>query len=119
MKDFRQQEVWEPSHQFALTVYGATEAFPKEKLFGITGQLRRAAASIPADLAEGCGRDSDAERKRLIDVAHGSASEAGYFPLLALDLGHLSASAHDSLADEISQIKRMLGAFSRKLKAAR
>ena len=119
MKDYRKLEVWQRSHQFTLAVYAATKSFPKEELFGLTSQLRRASSSIPANLAEGCGRDSDAELKRFIDIAHGSASEAEYHLLLALDLQYLTAPTHEPLADEIGQIKRMLGALSRKLKADR
>jgi four helix bundle protein len=119
VKDYHQLEVWQRSHQLTLAIYAATKSFPKEELFGLTSQLRRASASIPANLAEGCGRDSDAELKRFIDIAHGSASEAEYHLLLALDLRYLTADAHQPLADEISQIKRMLGAFARKQKADR
>jgi four helix bundle protein len=107
------------SHQLTLAVYTATRSFPKEELFGLTSQLRRACSSIPANLAEGCGRDSDGELKRFVDIAHGSASEAEYHLLLARELQYLSVPIHAPLADEIAQIKRMLGALSRKLKADR
>ncbi len=119
MKDYRSLDVWERSHRFTLAIYAATKSFPKEELFGLTSQLRRAASSIPANLAEGCGRDSDADLKRFVDVAHASASESEYHLLLAADLGLLPSATHAELADEIAQIKRMLGAFSRKLKADR
>ena len=119
MKDYRQLAVWDRSHRLTLAVYAATKSFPKEELFGLTSQLRRACASVPANLAEGCGRDSDAELKRFIDIAHGSASEAEYHFLLAADLKLIPAAQHSALADEIGQIKRMLGAFARKLKADR
>ena len=119
MKDYRQLEVWERSHKFTLEVYSVTKIFPKEELFGLTSQLRRCCSSIPANLAEGCGRDSDAELKRFIDIAHGSASETEYFLLLSFELGYLPAPDHARFGDEISQIKRMLGAFARKLKADR
>ena len=119
MKDYRKLEVWQRSHQFTLAVYDATRSFPKEELFGLTSQLRRACASVPANLAEGCGRDSDAELKRFVDIAHGSASETAYHLLLAADLKLLAGSQYDVLADEISQIKRMLGALARKLIADR
>ncbi len=88
-------------------------------MFGLTSQLRRAAASIPANLAEGCGRDSDAELKRFVDIAHGSASETEYFLLLAHDLGYFGETAFPHLWKEIGEIKKMLGGLSRKLKADR
>ena len=119
MKDYRNLDVWRRSHQLTLAIYAATKAFPKEELFGITSQLRRACASIPANLAEGCGRDSDGELKRFVDIAHGSASETEYFLLLAGDLGLLPAGQCTPLSDEIAQLKKMLGAFARKLKADR
>jgi four helix bundle protein len=119
MKDYRKLEVWQRSHRFTLAVYDTTRSFPKEELFGLTSQLRRACASVPANLAEGCGRDSDAELKRFVDIAHGSASETEYHLLLAADLRLIAGPQYAVLADEISQIKRMLGALARKLKADR
>jgi four helix bundle protein len=119
VKDYRALLVWQRSHALAVEIYAATKHFPKEELFGLTSQLRRATSSVPANLAEGCGRDSDAELKRFIDIAHGSASEAEYFLLLAFDLGLLSPTDHARLGDEVGQIKKMLGAFARKLKADR
>ena len=86
MKDYRSLEVWERSHRLTLAIYATTRFFPKEELFGLTSQLRRACASIPSNLAEGCGRDSDAELKRFVDIAHGSASETEYHLLLAAEL---------------------------------
>ena len=117
MKDYRHLAVWQRSHRFTLAVYNATKAFPSEERFGLTSQIRRAGSSIPANLAEGCGRDSDADFKRFVIIAHGSASEVEYFLLLASDLGLLKTTEHLPLSDEIAQIKRMLGALARKLKA--
>ena len=119
MKDYRQLAVWQRSHKLTLAVYAVTKNFPKEEMFGLTSQLRRACSSIAANLAEGCGRDSEAELKRFIDIAHGSASETEYHLLLAFELRYFNAATHEPLADEIGQIKRMLGAFARKLKADR
>lgn len=119
MKDYRKLEIWDRSHQFTLLIYGLTKSFPKDELFGLTSQMRRCAASIPANIVEGCGRDSDAELKRFLDIAHGSAAEVEYFLLLANELGYVADAPHRSAANEISQIKRMIGAFGRKLKADR
>lgn len=119
MKDYRQLEIWQRGHQLALEIYRATKSFPKDELFGVTSQMRRAAASIPANIAEGCGRDSEAELKRFLDIAHGSASELDYFVLLTHELGYISAETHAPLAEELAQLKRMIGAFSLKLKAPR
>lgn len=119
MKDYRTLQVWRRSHALTLSVYAVSKRFPKEELFGLTSQLRRACSSIPANLAEGCGRDSDAELKRFVDISHGSASEAEYFILLAYELGYLDQDANTALSGEIAEIKKMLGAFARKLKADR
>ncbi len=119
MKDFRKLEVWRRGHALTLEVYALTKRFPKEELFGLTSQLRRCCSSIPANLAEGCGRDGDAELKRFVDIAHGSASEAEYFLLLAFELGYIEAAGAQRLAGEVSELKKMLGAFARKLKADR
>jgi len=114
LKDYRQLKVWQRSHQVVLSVYAATKNFPKEELYGLTSQLRRAAASVPANLAEGCGRDSEAELKRFLDIAHGSAAELDYHLLLARESSYLGALQHEQIAAELSEIKRMLGAFSRR-----
>jgi len=119
VKDYRTLLVWQRSHALTLEVYSLTKRFPKEELFGLTSQLRRCCSSIPANLAEGCGRDSDAELKRFVDIAHGSASEAEYFLLLACELSYLDATDHKRLAGEIAELKKMLGALARKLKADR
>jgi four helix bundle protein len=87
VKDFRKQKVWQKAHDLALEVYRVTEAFPKTELFGLTSQIRRAGVSIPANIAEGCGRDTDADFSRFLQIAMGSASELEYHLLLAHDLG--------------------------------
>ena len=117
MKDYRALQVWQRSHKLTLTVYALTKRFPKEELFGLVSQLRRACSSIPANLAEGCGRDGDAELKRFLNIALGSACELDYFVLLATDLGYIAASDSTKLAPEILEIRRMIGGFILKLKA--
>ena len=72
MKDFKDWKVWTKSHEMTLGVYGATRPFPKEELYGLTSQLRRSAASIGANIAEGCGRRSDGELTRFLQIARGS-----------------------------------------------
>jgi four helix bundle protein len=119
MKDFRKLAIWQRSHQLTLAIYKLTRHFPRDEQYGLTAQLRRSASSIPANIAEGCGRDSEAELKRFLDIAHGSAAETDYHLMLASDLGYLSSAAYEPLAMEVSEIKRMIGAFARKLKADR
>ena len=76
MRNFKGLNVWEKAHQFTLDVYRITRDFPDDERFGLTVQLRRAAASIPTNIAEGCGRDGERELARFMSIAAGSASEA-------------------------------------------
>jgi four helix bundle protein len=117
MKDFKSLTAWSKAHELTLKVYGVTKGFPKEETFGLTSQLRRACASIPANIAEGCGRSGDAELARFLTIAAGSASEVEYHLLLAHDLNYLSHSEYGQLDAEINELKRMLTAYIRKLKA--
>jgi len=97
VKDFRQLKVWEKAHQLTLPVYQLTANFPRQQTYRLTSQMRRASASICANLAEGCGRDGDGELARFCSIARGSASELEYHLLLARDLQLLSVSDHDQL----------------------
>jgi four helix bundle protein len=117
VKDFRELKVWRRSHDVVLAVYRVTKSFPKEELFGLTSQMRRAAASVPANIAEGCGRDGDAELKRFLTIALGSACELDYHLLLATDLGYIGSTDSQPLAADVLEIRRMLGTFVQKLKA--
>ena len=116
MKNYRQLNVWSRSHQLTVEVYQATKTFPKDEMFGVTSQIRRAAASIPANIAEGCGRDGDAELKRFLNIALGSACELDYFILLATELGYLITEEGTRLGNEALELRRMLGTFIQKLK---
>jgi len=111
MKDFRQLMVWEKAHQLALTVYKATAKFPKEELYGLTSQIRRASMSIPTNIAEGCGRNTDAEFARFLQIAMGSASETEYELILARDLEFLANDNYESLHNEVEEVKRMLASL--------
>ena len=116
VRDFRTLKVWEKAHQLALAVYGATVAFPKDELYGLTSQLRRSASSVAANIAEGCGRDGDAELARFLQIAMGSASELEYHLLLANDLKLLGESDHKLLAANVTEVKRMLATFIRTIR---
>ena len=117
MKDFRDLKVWQKAHEVTLEVYRATREFPREEQFGLTAQVRRSAESVAANIAEGCGRDRDADFARFLQIAMGSASETEYHLLLARDLGPLDAAAHDDIAAHVEEAKRMLTALIRKLRA--
>jgi four helix bundle protein len=111
VQDFRNLKVWEKAHLLALAVYRATEAFPARERYGMTSQLRRAAYSVPGNLAEGCGRGTDRDFARHVQIALGSASELEYFLLLARDLGYLEHAAHETLEAGVREVKRMLAAL--------
>jgi four helix bundle protein len=116
MQDFRNLDVWKRSHELTLAVYRATKIFPENERYGLTSQLRRGASSIPANLAEGCGRGTDPDFGRFVQNAMGSASEVEYEFLLARDLDYLEANSYETLNDEIVGIKRMLASLLRKLR---
>lgn len=117
MKDYKDLKVWEKGHELALAIYKATASFPKEERYGLTSQIRRACASIPANIAEGCGRSGDAEFARYIQIATGSASETEYHLLLSRDLGFLKEKEYQSLSSEVTKLKRMLIALLKKLRS--
>jgi four helix bundle protein len=119
MKDFRQLKVWEKSHQLALAIYKATKSFPKEELYSLTSQIRRASMSIPTNIAEGCGRNTVADFARLLQIAMGSASETEYQLLLSHDLGFLSKEDYEKLNNDVTEVKRMLTSFIQTLRADR
>jgi four helix bundle protein len=107
MQDFRNLEVWERAHGLTLRIYRITERFPRTEMFGLASQLRRAAASVGTNLAEGCGR-TQPEFARFVQIALGSASEIEYQLLLAHDLGFVAASEYQECSSEAIRIKRML-----------
>ena len=116
MQDFKKLRVWQKAHDLALAVYRATRTFPKDELFGITGQLRRCSSSISANIAEGCGRNGAPELARFLHIAMGSASELESHLLLALDLNLLSGPAHTQLSADVVSVKRMLTVLIQKLR---
>jgi four helix bundle protein len=115
MKSFRDLKVWEKSHELALAAYGATANFPKQEMFGLVSQIRRCATSIPANIAEGCGRRGNGEFHRFLQIAMGSASELEYHLLLSRDLKFLDMELHGSLNCRVEEVKRMLSSLIRKV----
>ena len=108
MTDFKQLKVWRKAHEMTLSTYRITAEFPKEELYGLTSQLRRSAASIGANIAEGCGRRSDGEMCRFLQIARGSASEVEYHFLLARDLHLLTEKSFQVLTRQADELQRML-----------
>jgi four helix bundle protein len=116
MRDFRNLKVWEKAHRLTIDVYRLTRTFPKEELYGLTSQARRASASIACNIAEGCGRNGAKEFARFLDIAAGSASELEYHLLLARDLGLVADPQHGKLAGETRQVKQMLTALLQRIR---
>lgn len=111
MKGFKDLKVWHKAHSVTLSVYELMRQFPKEELYGLTSQLRRSAASVGANIAEGCGRRSDGEICRFLQIARGSASELEYHLLLARDLHLLEDERFHDLEHQADEIQRMLTAL--------
>jgi four helix bundle protein len=116
MRNFRELKVWERSHRLTLDVYKATSRCPREELYGLPSQIRRSCASIPANIAKGCGRGGNADLARFLQMAMGSATELEYH-LLAHDLDRLGVSDYNRLSNEVIETKRMLTSFIRSLRA--
>ncbi len=119
MQDFRKLRVWQAAHSYALLVYRVTAGFPQDERFGLTSQLRRAAVSIVANIAGGCGRGSDADARRHFQIAPGSACEALSLALLARDLGFLSAERFAEVERELAPVRRMLVRLIERTRTAR
>ena len=118
MEDFKNLKVWSKAHELTLVVYRRTRVFPKEEMYGLTSQLRRSAASIGANIAEGCGRRSDGEMKRFLQIARGSASELEYHFLLARDLQLLDNAEFKNLEGKVLEVQRMLASLVQRLQAS-
>ena len=119
MTDFRQLKVWRKAHEMTLQTYRATACFPREEMFGLTSQLRRATASIGANIAEGCGRRSDGGMCRFLQIARGSASEVEYHLLLARDLHLLEEKSFQVLTRQADELQRMLTGLMQTIKSSK
>ena len=118
MRDFRQLRIWEASHKLTLEIYDVTKEFPKDELFALTNQMRRSASSIPTNIAEGCGRETNKDYTRFLQIAMGSAYELDYQLLLAKDLGYIKPSNFSLLNGKIDCVKRQLAVLLRKVRAS-
>lgn len=116
MRDFRELQVWEKAHSLTLNMFKATASLPKEELYGLTSQIRRSSSSIPTNIAEGCGRNGDAELARFMSIGMGSASELEYQLLLAHDLNDIDQDTYTKLHEKVTEVKRMIAGFIKPLK---
>jgi four helix bundle protein len=116
MQNYRDLKVWQRSHQVTLAVYRISQRFPQSELYGLTSQMRRAASSVPANIAEGCGRSTDADFLRFLQIALGSAHELDYHLLLAHDLNLIPTHDYQTLLQDLTTTRRMLNALIQKIK---
>ncbi len=117
MRNFKRLKVWSRGQELAVASYRATKGFPGSELYGLTNQIRRSAASIPANIAEGCGRSGDAELARFLRIAMGSATELESHLILASELGYLSPLRAQELRRNLDEVQRMLSSLIRKVSA--
>lgn len=119
MKDFKNLIVWRKSHEFVLKIYEISKDFPKEEVYGLTSQVRRASSSVPTNIAEGCGRNTEGELYRFLCIAMGSASEVEYQLLLCYDLGFINEKIYQTTNTELIELKKMLNALIQKVNNGR
>jgi len=119
MQRFTDLKVWQRSHALTLDLYRTTATFPDAERFGLTSQIRRAATSVPANIAEGSKRTTRKDYARFLNVAEGSAAELEYLMILAKDLGLIAANRSDALCAEIQEIARMLFGLRKKVEPSR
>jgi four helix bundle protein len=115
LQEFRKLDVWKKAHELVLAVYRASTTLPKEEVFGLTIQLRRAAIAIPTRVAEGCGRETNPEFAADLRRSVAASNELGYQLLLSKDLGYLKPETCDSLSAETVEVRKMLYGLLRKL----
>jgi four helix bundle protein len=107
-QNFMQLTVWQKSHALALNVYKLTRTFPREELFGLTSQMRRAGVSVPANIAEAFKKRSKSDKVRILNIAQGSLEELRYYFILATDLGYLQ---QEVAAKDLEEVARLLGGY--------
>jgi four helix bundle protein len=115
MQNFRNLAVWRLAHGVTLRVYTATAAFPTEERYGLAPQIRRSAVSVPSNIAEACGRESQKDARRVLNLAFASACELEYQLFLAYDLVILPRSIYEQISADVIQCKRMLAALTAKI----
>ena len=107
MQNFKDLLLWQEAHQAVLKIYKLSEDFPKTEMFGITSQLRRAAVSMPCNIAEGCGRYTSKDFANFLQIALGSTNETDYLTLLAKDLNYLSESEYLTIQEQLNKVRAM------------
>ena len=118
LRDYKKYSVWQKSHDLVLDIYKVTSNFPKDELFGLISQIKRSSSSIPTNIAEGCGRNSDKDFCRFLYISFGSANELEYQILLSIDLKFIEIENGQKLLFQVEEIKKMLNGLIIKLNQA-
>jgi four helix bundle protein len=114
-KTFQDLIVWQKAHQFVLSAYRSTEVFPKQEMYGLTSQFRRAAVSIAANIAEGFRKTGKSDKCRYLNISQGSLEECRYYLILSRDLGYLDIHG---LMSQLEEVSKLLGAYSKAILTA-
>lgn len=117
LRSFKDLKVWQEAHSLTITIYEVTKPFPKEEVFGLTNQIRRAAVSIPSNIAEGFNRISQKEKVQFYSIALGSLAEVQSQIMVAHDVGYLNSSFFAKIEGQITVVQKLLNALVRKIRA--
>lgn len=117
MRDFKKLQIWELGHKLTLDVYAITFKFPREEMFGLTSQLRRAVSSVPTNIAEGCGRNSNADIAHFIQIVIGSLCETEYHIILAHDLGYISKETFINVSNRINELRMKMIKYNERVRS--
>lgn len=115
-RGFEDLVVWQKAHSFVLEVYKITKAFPKEEIFGLTSQFRRAATSIAANIAEGYGKKSTPDKLRFYNISEGSINECRYYIILSKELEYANSTKSEELYIQLKEVQKLLNAYSTVIK---
>ena len=115
MRNFKELVIWKKSHLLTLNIYRITKSFPRYELFGLTSQMQRSSSSIPTNIAEGCGHNSNASFRRYLCIAAASASELEYQLILSNDLNYITDKTFAELQQSVMEVKKMIYVFIQKL----
>ena len=115
MRNFLNLEIWKKSHQLTLKIYKITKHFPKDEMFGLTSQMRRSSSSIPTNIAEGCGRNSNPQLANFLQIATGSCSELQYQIILSKELSYITEEVFNEIHTDAVDVRRMIFGYWSKL----
>jgi four helix bundle protein len=118
MRDYKKYSIWMDSHQLTLSIYRLTKNYPKDETNGVISQIRRAMSSVPTNIAEGSGRDTDKDFKWFLTIAHASATEVEYWLLLSFELDYITKEDFTVLTDKIVMLRKQIHALIKKLTPA-